>query len=164
MIQNTEHAAERMKELIGILREAAYQYYQMDHEIMSNKEYDALYDELVQLEKESGTILSGSPTQMVGYEVRSALPKVTHESPMLSLDKTKDREALAAWLGNQTGLLSWKMDGLTVVLTYEGGSLNRGGDHCQCAGFPECSFADSLSGGSGAAGRSGHELCRVRPD
>ncbi len=120
MIMN---GTERMRELIRILKEAAYQYYQKDTEIMSNKEYDALYDELVALEQETGTILSGSPTQSVGYEVRSSLPKVTHESPMLSLDKTKDREALKAWLGSQTGLLSWKMDGLTVVLTYADGSL-----------------------------------------
>ena len=114
---------ERMKELVRILKEAAYQYYQKDTEIMSNFEYDALYDELVALEEKTGTVLSGSPTQSVGYEVRSQLPKVRHESPMLSLDKTKDREALAAWLGTQTGLLSWKMDGLTVVLTYRDGTL-----------------------------------------
>ena len=114
---------DRMKELTRILKEAAYQYYQKDTEIMSNFEYDALYDELVALEEKTGTILSGSPTQSVGYEVRSQLPKVRHESPMLSLDKTKDREALAAWLGDQTGLLSWKMDGLTVVLTYRDGQL-----------------------------------------
>ena len=114
---------ERMKELIGLLNEAAYQYYQKDTEIMSNREYDALYDELIALEEKTGTVLSSSPTQKVGYEVRSALPKVRHESPMLSLDKTKDRDALAAWLGDQKGLLSWKMDGLTVVLTYRGGEL-----------------------------------------
>ena len=114
---------DRMKELTRILKEAAYQYYQKDTEIMSNFEYDALYDELVALEEKTGTVLSGSPTQSVGYEVRSQLPKVRHESPMLSLDKTKDREALAAWLGDQTGILSWKMDGLTVVLTYRDGQL-----------------------------------------
>ena len=116
---------DRMKELVRILKEAAYQYYQKDTEIMSNFEYDALYDELVALEEKTGTILSGSPTQSVGYEVRSQLPKVRHESPMLSLDKTKDRDALKAWLGDQTGLLSWKMDGLTVVLTYRGGQLEQ---------------------------------------
>lgn len=118
-----ESKMERMKELTAKLREAAYQYYQQDTEILSNYEYDALYDELVELEKELGTVLSGSPTQSVGYEVRSALPKVTHERPMLSLDKTKSREALADWLGDQKGLLSWKMDGLTVVLQYENGEL-----------------------------------------
>ncbi len=92
---------------------------------MSNYEYDKQYDELVLLEKETGVILSGSPTQKVGYEVLSELPKEAHESPMLSLDKTKRVEELQEWLGGQKGLLSWKLDGLTIVLTYEGGRLAK---------------------------------------
>ena len=114
---------ERMKELTVILKNASRAYYQEASEIMSNYEYDALYDELVELEKETGVILAGSPTQTVGYEVQSELPKRTHPSPMLSLDKTKEREALAQWLGDREGVMSWKMDGLTVVLTYENGEL-----------------------------------------
>ena len=115
----------RMKELVGILSEASRAYYMEDREIMSNFEYDKLYDELVALERETGTILTGSPTQKVGYEVVSSLPKEPHPSPMLSLDKTKDVDALAAWLGDHAGILSWKMDGLTVVLTYEDGVLSK---------------------------------------
>lgn len=113
----------RMKELVSCLSEAARAYYQESRELMSNFEYDKLYDELLALEKETGVVLSQSPTQRVGYEVLSELPKEAHESPMLSLDKTKDVEALADWLGEEKGLLSWKLDGLTIVLTYEGGSL-----------------------------------------
>ncbi|MDO5418083.1 MAG: NAD-dependent DNA ligase LigA [Lachnospiraceae bacterium] len=113
----------RMKELISVLSKAGRAYYQESREIMSNFEYDKLYDELLALEKETGVLLSGSPTQKVGYEVLSELPKETHEAPMLSLDKTKSVEALAEWLGSQKGLLSWKLDGLTIVLTYEHGSL-----------------------------------------
>ncbi|MBQ3785643.1 MAG: NAD-dependent DNA ligase LigA [Lachnospiraceae bacterium] len=116
---------ERMKELIPILDKAAAAYYQGDGEIMSNFEYDALYDELDALEKETGVVLSGSPTVKVGYEVASSLPKKDHPSPMLSLAKTKDRGELRSWLGSQRGLLSWKLDGLTVVLTYEGGELKE---------------------------------------
>lgn len=116
---------QRMRELIEQLNQAAYVYYQGQDEIMSNYAYDKLYDELAALEKETGVLLSGSPTQRVGYEVVSELPKETHPSPMLSLDKTKDVEQLAEWLGNQEGLLSWKMDGLTVVLTYEQGELKK---------------------------------------
>lgn len=115
----------RMKELHGILLEASKAYYQENREIMSNYEYDALYDELLALEEETGVILSGSPSQRVGYEILSSLPKEAHESPMLSLDKTKDPAALAAWLQDQKGLLSWKMDGLTIVLTYENGQLAK---------------------------------------
>lgn len=114
---------DRMKELVRVLREAAKAYYQESREIMSNFEYDALYDELVALEKETGIVLSNSPTQNVGYEVLSELPKVVHEKPMLSLDKTKDVSALESWLGDKEGLLSWKLDGLTVVLTYRDGEL-----------------------------------------
>lgn len=113
----------RMKELIDILNRASAVYYQGKDEIMSNFEYDKLYDELVSLEKESGLVLAGSPTQKVGYEILSELPKQTHPSPMLSLDKTKQVNELESWLGDKEGLLSWKMDGLTVVLTYENGQL-----------------------------------------
>ena len=114
---------ERMKELIGILREAGRAYYQESREVMSNFEYDRLYDELLELERETGTVFGNSPTQNVGYEVVSSLPKERHESPMLSLNKTKSVEELKEWLGEQSGLLSWKMDGLTIVLTYEEGKL-----------------------------------------
>lgn len=113
----------RMKELIDILNRASAVYYQGKDEIMSNFEYDKLYDELVSLEKESGLVLAGSPTQKVGYEILSELPKQTHPSPVLSLDKTKQVNELESWLGDKEGLLSWKMDGLTVVLTYENGQL-----------------------------------------
>ena len=113
----------RMKELIPLLSEAAKAYYQESRKIMSNFEYDRLYDELLELEKETGTVLAGSPTQKVGYEVLSELPKEAHEAPMLSLDKTKEVPVLQEWLGSQKGLLSWKLDGLTIVLTYEGGEL-----------------------------------------
>ena len=115
----------RMKELIPLLSEAAKAYYQESREIMSNFEYDRLYDELLKLEQETGTVFAGSPTQKVGYEVLSELPKERHERPMLSLNKTKSVDELREWLGNQTGLLSWKMDGLTVVLTYEDGVLAK---------------------------------------
>ena len=112
-----------MREKIEILNKAAKAYYQDAEEIMSNFEYDRLYDELESLEKETGMILAGSPTQQVGYEVLSELPKEAHSSRMLSLDKTKDREALADWLDGQKAILSWKLDGLTIVLTYEEGTL-----------------------------------------
>ena len=115
----------RMKELIPLLSEAAKAYYQESREIMSNFEYDRLYDELLKLEQETGTVFAGSPTQKVGYEVLSELPKERHERPMLSLNKTKSVDELREWLGGQTGLLSWKMDGLTVVLTYEDGVLAK---------------------------------------
>ena len=115
----------RIHELVNILNAASKAYYAEDAEIMSNFEYDRLYDELCGLEKETGIILSNSPTQSVGYESVDELPKERHESPMLSLDKTKDREALRDWLGDQEALLSWKLDGLTIVLTYENGSLAK---------------------------------------
>ena len=114
-----------MEELLEKLSEAAKAYYVDAKEIMTNYEYDALYDRLEALEKETGIILAGSPTQKVGYEVASELPKETHPSRMLSLDKTKSREELRDWLGAREGLLSWKLDGLTVVLTYEGGALTK---------------------------------------
>lgn len=114
---------ERIKELVFILNQAAKAYYQEDREIMSNLEYDKLYDELKMLEEETGIILANSPTVQVGYEVLSELEKQPHPSPMLSLDKTKSVEDLKDWLGTKEGVLSWKLDGLTVVLTYENGEL-----------------------------------------
>lgn len=116
---------ERIAELVKLLDEAARVYEQEDREVMSNFEYDALYDELRRLEEETGIVLSNSPTQHAGYEILSELPKERHESPMLSLDKTKDREALAAWTGERDSVLSWKLDGLTVVLTYREGELYK---------------------------------------
>lgn len=113
----------RIKELVEILNEAAKSYYVDAVEIMPNIEYDKLYDELVSLEKETNVVLSNSPTQNVGYETASELPKKAHESPMLSLDKTKSVAELEDWLGDNKALLSWKMDGLTIVLTYRGGEL-----------------------------------------
>ena len=112
-----------MKELVEILREASKAYYAEDREIMSNYEYDKLYDELMGLEEETGMVLAGSPTITVGYEAVDELPKEAHESPMLSLGKTKDREELREWLKDKEGLLSWKLDGLTIVLTYKNGEL-----------------------------------------
>lgn len=116
-------ALARIKELTEQLNEAARVYYQGKDEIMSNYTYDQLYDELLKLEESTGIVLAGSPTQKVGYEVISELPKERHPSQMLSLDKTKEIGALRDWLGTKEGLLSWKMDGLTVVLTYENGML-----------------------------------------
>ena len=116
---------ERMKELIPVLQEAAKAYYQEDREIMSNFEYDKLYDELENLEKETGVTLAGSPTVSVGYEALDELPKEAHETPMLSLDKTKDVEALRDFIGDHKTLLSWKLDGLTIVLTYGDGKLQK---------------------------------------
>ena len=118
-----EEKKKRQKELTEKLNAASRAYYQEAREIMSNYEYDALYDELVALEQETGTTMAGSPTAHVGYEVLSELPKERHESPMLSLDKTKDRDALAAWIGEHRTLLSWKLDGLTIVMTYRNGGL-----------------------------------------
>jgi len=115
----------QMKEWIETLNEAGKAYYQEDREVMSNLEYDALYDRLKALEEETGIVLSNSPTIHVGYEVLNELEKETHEFPMLSLDKTKDRVALSKWLGDKEGVLSWKLDGLTVVLTYKDGSLKK---------------------------------------
>lgn len=113
----------QMKALCRRLDQAARAYYQEAAEVMSNFEYDRLCDELAALERETGVIMAGSPTLKVGYEVLSELPKERHESAMLSLDKTKEREALKEWLGEHKGVLSWKLDGLTIVLTYEGGEL-----------------------------------------
>ena len=115
----------RMQELVELLNNASRAYYQEAEEIMSNYEYDQLYDELQELEQELGITLSNSPTVNVGYEVLSELPKERHESPMLSLDKTKDVEELKRFVGNQKALMSWKMDGLTIVLTYREGRLYK---------------------------------------
>lgn len=116
-------ALSRIKELVEILNEAGKSYYSQGLEIMTNYEYDKLYDELVELEKQTGCVLSNSPTVNVGYESLSELPKERHESPMLSLDKTKNPDDLVSWLKDKEGVLSWKLDGLTIVLTYEDGML-----------------------------------------
>lgn len=113
----------RIKELVVILNEASRAYYSTDKEIMSNREYDELYDELAKLEEKTGMVMADSPTKHVGYETVSELPKEEHQSPMLSLDKTKSVEDLAAFAGAHKCLLSWKLDGLTIVLTYDGGRL-----------------------------------------
>jgi DNA ligase (NAD+) len=118
-----ESKINRIKELNSILKKASEDYYAKDESPLSDREYDALYDELVRLEEETGVILAGSPTQSVGYEAVDELPKERHPSPMLSLGKTKSREELAEWLGDHEGVLSWKLDGLTIVLTYENGEL-----------------------------------------
>ena len=122
---DTAKKRQRMEELVELLNRAGRAYYQESREIMSNYEYDALYDELTQLEKELQVTLAGSPTIHVGYEVVSELPKERHESPMLSLDKTKDVGELRAFAGDQNVVMSWKMDGLTIVLTYQGGELAK---------------------------------------
>jgi len=114
---------DRMRELVDLLNSASKAYYAEDIEIMSNYEYDKLYDELVKLEEDTGITLSDSPTVNVGYESVDFLPKEAHEKPMLSLSKTKDREELKSWVGDKEALLSWKLDGLTVVLTYKDGEL-----------------------------------------
>ena len=154
----------RMKELAGVLSEASRAYYQESRELMSNLEYDRLYDELLRLEEETGTVFAGSPTQKVGYEVLSELPRERHEKPMLSLNKTKSVDELKEWLGNQTGLLSWKMDGLTVVLTYENGVLSkavtrgnggdRGGDHRKRQDLCEPSHVHPIQGTADPAGEA----------
>lgn len=116
---------EHMRELVDLLNRARRAYEQEDKEIMSNYEYDRLYDELQELEKELGTTLAASPTVNVGYEVLSELPKERHERPMLSLDKTKDVARLKEFLGGQKAMISWKLDGLTIVLTYRNGTLEK---------------------------------------
>lgn len=120
-----EAKRKRMEELVAQLNKAARVYYQESNEIMPNQEYDQLYDELEALEKELGITLSNSPTVNVGYEVVSGLPKEEHPKPMLSLDKTKSIDDLKSWLGDKEGILSWKLDGLTIVLTYEDGKLAK---------------------------------------
>lgn len=116
---------ERIKYLVEILNKASKAYYAEDREIMSNHEYDALYDELQKLESETGVVLANSPTVSVGYEAVEELPKERHESPMLSLGKTKSREELREWLQGNPAILSWKLDGLTIVLTYREGKLAK---------------------------------------
>ncbi|WP_269477107.1 NAD-dependent DNA ligase LigA [Hominibacterium faecale] len=120
-----EDKRKEIQEKVELLNQASRAYYQESREIMSNLEYDRLYDELAQLEKETGIVLAQSPTVNVGYQVLDSLPKERHPSPMLSLDKTKDTGELADWLGEQKGLLSWKIDGLTIVLTYREGQLYK---------------------------------------
>ncbi len=120
-----EDAFSRMQALAAQLNEASRAYYQENRELMSDREYDARYEQLQRLEEETGIVLSISPTSFVGYEVVSQLPKVRHTAPMLSLDKTKEVARLKEFLGEQKGILSWKLDGLTIVLTYEGGNLER---------------------------------------
>ena len=115
----------RMRELVSILNQASRAYYQESREIMTNQQYDDLYDELSALEEETGVVMASSPTVNVGYEVLSDLVKETHPERMLSLDKTKDQDQLVSWLGDQRGVLSWKLDGLTIVLTYRGGRLYK---------------------------------------
>lgn len=122
---NKADANKRIKELIELLNRASKAYYNEDKEIMPNIEYDRLYDELKNLEDEYDIHMSNSPTNNVGYEISDELPKVRHEKPMLSLDKTKDREQLKEWLDDNEGVLSYKLDGLTVVLTYENGALDK---------------------------------------
>lgn len=118
-----ESCIERMKELVQMLNAASESYYAKDQEIISNFEYDRLYDELEGLEKETGLILANSPTVKVGYEAVEELPKERHEQPMLSLGKTKSREELQEWVQDKEALLSWKLDGLTIVLSYSEGQL-----------------------------------------
>ena len=124
-MSNNDSKTERIRQLTELLNRASKAYYAEDAEIMSNFEYDKLYDELVALEEETGTVLSNSPTIHVGYEAVEELPKERHEKPMLSLGKTKSREELQAWVGDQRALLSWKLDGLTIVLTYLEGKLAK---------------------------------------
>ncbi len=124
-MKSRQQKKERIAELVELLNKAGYAYEQENHEIMSNFEYDALYDELLVLEQETGYVMAQSPTVRTGYEVLSELPKERHVVPMLSLDKTKDIEALKEFLGDKEGLLSWKMDGLTNVLTYNNGELQK---------------------------------------
>lgn len=122
-MNKTDGRIERIKELTELLNRASRAYYAQDREIMSNFEYDRLYDELEKLEQETGTVLSDSPTVTVGYEAVEELPKARHERAMLSLGKTKSREELREWMQEQTALLSWKLDGLTIVLTYSDGKV-----------------------------------------
>lgn len=123
--ESDDNKMKRMHELVDLLNRARRAYEQEDAEIMSNYEYDRLYDELQEMEKELGTTLAASPTVNVGYEVLSELPKERHERPMLSLDKTKDVARLKEFLGSQRAMISWKLDGLTIVLTYRGGTLEK---------------------------------------
>lgn len=123
--QISEKNLDKMRELVDVLNDASKAYYQESREIMTNQQYDALYDQLEALEKATGVVMANSPTINVGYEVLSDLIKEAHPERMLSLDKTKDPEQLVSWLGNQKGILSWKLDGLTIVLTYRDGKLYK---------------------------------------
>ena len=114
---------QRMKELVEILNKASSLYYNGKNSGIEDREWDSMYKELQNLEEKTNTILSNSPTQNVGYTVSSKWDKITHEFPALSLNKTKDRKELLRWLGNQNGVLSWKLDGLTVIMTYDDGKL-----------------------------------------
>lgn len=125
MNEMAQQNLDRMKELVELLNRASRAYYAQNSEIMSNLEYDRLYDELTALEANTGITLANSPTVNVGYEAVEELPKEAHETPMLSLDKTKDREELRSWLNGREGILSWKLDGLTIVLTYRNGCLEK---------------------------------------
>jgi len=122
-VQAADEKKERIKELTDLLNRASRAYYAEDAEIMDNFTYDRLYDELAALEEETGIRYADSPTNRVGYEAVDELPKMEHERPMLSLDKTKDVETLRSFIGDNRTLLSWKMDGLTIVLSYTGGEL-----------------------------------------
>ena len=122
---NNEEKIKRIKELTDLLNLASRTYYQEGREIMPNIDYDRYYDELLELEKETGFRLSNSPSQNVGYEIISELPKERHESPMLSLDKTKSADELISWMNGHKCVLSWKLDGITCVVTYEDGVLKK---------------------------------------
>ena len=121
----TENKMDRMRELVLLLNRASEAYYAKNEEMISNFEYDALYDELAGLERELGVTMADSPTVQVGYEAVEELPKERHETPMLSLAKTKSREELREWLNDREAVLSWKLDGLTIVLTYADGKLQK---------------------------------------
>ena len=123
--QISEKNLDKMRELVDVLNDASKAYYQESREIMTNQQYDALYDQLEALEKATGVVMANSPTINVGYEVLSDLIKEAHPERLISLDKTKDPEQLVSWLGNQKGILSWKLDGLTIVLTYRDGKLYK---------------------------------------
>ena len=161
-----EQTMNRMRELVSLLNRASEAYYAQDTEIMSNYEYDRLYDELAALEEETGVIIANSPTMHVGYEAVEELPKERHDQPMLSLAKTKSREELRDWLNGKEALLSWKLDGLTIVLTYAGGKLvkavTRGnGEVGEVVTNNAKVFRNSFSGRTDSAGRGSHHLQRI---
>lgn len=145
-----ENKINRIKELTELLNHASRVYYQEGKEIMPNIDYDRYYDELLELEKETGFRLANSPSQNVGYEIISELPKERHESPMLSLDKTKSADELIAWLNGKRGVLSWKLDGITCVVTYENGVLSkavtRGNGEIGEVVTPNARYFDNLPG------------------
>ena len=149
---------DRIKELTELLGRASRAYYAEDRELMSNYEYDRLYDELAQLEQETGIVLAGSPTRHVGYEAVDELPKEAHEAPMLSLDKTKDREELRSWLQGQPAVLSWKLDGLTGKGGNPGQRRGGRGHNGQCQDLYKPAAKYRFSGGTGASGGGGDQL------